>query len=417
MEQNIDYEWLPAKCKKCSNYAHTIAECRRGEIKKVGEEVKGKVENKEKKPAATTYQEKRLIENKQQQQGKEWVIPKKTTPMKVLKTLEKATAETKTQGEECNSFNVLQDLEVGLAENQSKSKAEVSGVGALLETKLRGNKIQEFIDRKFVQWDQYSSPTIEGCILIVWRRSFVRVIVIEENPQYTHCFIKMVGQEHACCITIVYVGDFNALFELEDREGGNVVELSGIQDASNWLAQSNLEPMLKSGSNFTWTNNQEGIKRIYSKIDHIFINEYWFDRFPNSAAHFNWETISDHCACVVSIKVNKAIGAKPFRYFNFWSFHPDFINVVKENWNKPLRCTRMKVVFFKLVRLKHCFKQFNNHVIGYIGKEYEAAKNVYTEAKLNSQAEPSSHILQQQEKEAAERYSLAENMYHSFLSQ
>ncbi|XP_062114133.1 uncharacterized protein LOC133825166 [Humulus lupulus] len=31
VEQGIDYEWLPMKCKHCSGYGHLMAECRKGE--------------------------------------------------------------------------------------------------------------------------------------------------------------------------------------------------------------------------------------------------------------------------------------------------------------------------------------------------------------------------------------------------
>uniref|UniRef100_A0A803PSG8 Endonuclease/exonuclease/phosphatase domain-containing protein n=1 Tax=Cannabis sativa TaxID=3483 RepID=A0A803PSG8_CANSA len=299
------------------------------------------------------------------------------------------------------------------------------------------------MEKKFVDWDYYTSSTVEGRLLIVWRKSFVRVIVIEENAQHTQCYIKMDGQNNACCITFVYgyntneerkqlwsnllklkflvklwliAGDFNALFDLEDREGDIAVTLSDIQDASLWLAQRHLE-LLLTGSNFTWANNQEGHKRIYSKIDHIFANEDWNDSFPNTKAHYSWETISDHNACVVSVKVSEKIRVKPFRYFNFWAYHPEFKNVVMKSWNKPLRCTGMKTLYFKLVRLKHCFKRFNNHVIGDVGKEYEAAKDMLIAAKMNSQADPRNLVLQQQEKEAVDKYCMIENMYHSFLSQ
>ncbi|KAF4384361.1 hypothetical protein F8388_004594 [Cannabis sativa] len=49
MEQNIDYKWLPVKCKSCFNYKHTMAECRKCENKKEKGEGLKKAEIKEKK--------------------------------------------------------------------------------------------------------------------------------------------------------------------------------------------------------------------------------------------------------------------------------------------------------------------------------------------------------------------------------
>ncbi|XP_062089172.1 uncharacterized protein LOC133795731 [Humulus lupulus] len=225
------------------------------------------------------------------------------------------------------------------------------GVGALLETKLKDNKIKEMMMNKFSSWDYYSIPTIEGRLLIIWRKSFVKVIVLAESSQFAHCYVKMSGQEEACCITFVYglnttderkslwvdllnlkfpmkpwllLGDFNEVFNSEDRVGGNPISMNDLTDASLWQAQVHVEALKRSGSNFTWSNNQDGASRIYSRIDHAFANEEWHDIFPNSTIHFAWEAISDHCSCVVAATVSEKIGLKPFRYYNFWVEHPEF---------------------------------------------------------------------------------------------
>uniref|UniRef100_A0A803Q6Q9 Reverse transcriptase domain-containing protein n=1 Tax=Cannabis sativa TaxID=3483 RepID=A0A803Q6Q9_CANSA len=382
--------------------------------------------------------------NKQQQkkEGKEkaankphqdWVVPKNTVSMVAAKQPGdlKEVAESSN-----NTFHLLQ---------QTESRVEQQlGVCCLLETKLKNNKVSEMMVRKFTNWDYYTSTTVENRILVIWRRSFTRVIVVREDPQFLHCYVKMAGYTEAMNITFVYgfntgeerkgiwegiinlkvtsmpwliTGDFNSLFDLEDRKGGKEVTLNDLKDSTEWLAQSHMDRLLKTGSGYTWTNNQDGDKMIYSKIDHTFVNEEWTDNFPKTKAHYRWETISDHCLCVVSTTTNVEIGFKPFKYYNFWADHSEFKDVVIDSWQKPMRSEGMIGMYLKLMRLKHSIKRYNRERVGDIGRNYQEARDLYIKARTQAQDQPHDTTVQQKEKEAALNFNTHEKMYHSFLRQ
>uniref|UniRef100_A0A803PTB7 Reverse transcriptase domain-containing protein n=1 Tax=Cannabis sativa TaxID=3483 RepID=A0A803PTB7_CANSA len=352
LEQRIDYEWLPIKCKNFSGFGHIIADCRKEDMKKKpAANAKLKPGKKHHQPSATGL----LTDSKAEPgdiqrdyshshgntevavQDKEWHIPKKTIQGKIQRN---HGSNTDFQQQVGNAFSALQEQgsreeEEPLLEEQDKQgvvaefcKIKKVGVGAFLETKLKENKIKEMMDNNFVNWDYYSSPTIEGRLLIVWRKSFVRTYVIAESPQMVHCFIQMAGCEDAFCATFIY---------------GDTCE------PSQWLASAHVEPIPHSGSNFTWSNNQDGNSRIYSKIDHALANEYWFDSFPNSKALFSWETISDHCSYTITTTVSNKIG----------------------------------------------------DIIGDIEKSYHAAKDEFLKSKLLAQAHPMELIFLDKEKQAA----------------
>uniref|UniRef100_A0A803QCS0 Uncharacterized protein n=1 Tax=Cannabis sativa TaxID=3483 RepID=A0A803QCS0_CANSA len=147
------------------------------------------------------------------------------------------------------------------------------------------------------------------------------------------------GQEKAFCITFIYgfntlderkslwtdvlslklpmkpwilLHDFNDVFNLEDKTRGNPIQYSDLLDSSQCLAQAHVETLNKTSSTFTWTNYQDSFSRIYSKIDHAFVNDDWGNLFPNSTAHFGWEVISYHYSCVINAKAAVNIGVKPF---------------------------------------------------------------------------------------------------------
>ncbi|XP_062093775.1 uncharacterized protein LOC133799797 [Humulus lupulus] len=259
----------------------------------------------------------------------------------------------------------------------------------------------ELMAHKFTNWDFYSSLVTEGRILIIWRKIFVRLIIIEETNQYVNCFVKMAGQRHAFSATFVYglntveerkrlrqslprltlpakswviLGDFNAIFIVKNRSGGKPISKSELTDSSQWLAGNQVDSIKSTGSFFTWKNNQDGPTRIYSKIDHVFTNEDWLDFFPNSTAVFRWETASNHCSCIVSATSMENMGVKLFRFYNFWTDHQDFKEVVLNSWRKPINGAGLKAIYLKTMRLKHRLKRFNRDNIGDIGVKYQAAK-------------------------------------------
>uniref|UniRef100_A0A803NL63 Uncharacterized protein n=1 Tax=Cannabis sativa TaxID=3483 RepID=A0A803NL63_CANSA len=127
-----------------------------------------------------------------------------------------------------------------------------------------------------------------------------KVIVLAKSSQYVHCYVKMVSHNEADCVTFVYgsnslverkilwddltklkfpiklwiiLGDFNVIFHYEDRIGENLVSKNELEDVNNWINLGLVDLLNKSGSHYTWTNNQVGIDRIYSRIDHAFKNE------------------------------------------------------------------------------------------------------------------------------------------------
>ncbi|XP_062113464.1 uncharacterized protein LOC133824560 [Humulus lupulus] len=202
------------------------------------------------------------------------------------------------------------------------------GFGGFLETKLKNNKVEEMMKNFFLGWHWYNSGSVEGRILLVWKDDIVQVNVIQDMDQLIHCEVKIKGVVQKAYLSIVYgrnsieerkelcsqltlpqasvepwlvVGDFNVIFEFDDRIGGR----------------------MKAES------------RIFSKLNRIFINELWLDFFPESEARVNWDTISDHCYCIIKTVQFKESRIKPFRFYNLWANHKDFRSTVLDSWSKP----------------------------------------------------------------------------------
>ncbi|XP_060965598.1 uncharacterized protein LOC133034519 [Cannabis sativa] len=318
------------------------------------------------------------------------------------------------------------------------------GVGALVETKVKGEKVKDMVTNKMVGWDFYSSPTIEGRLLVIWKKIFARVIVIEESTQYVHCYVKLASHTEAFYVTFVYglngleerkemwkgltnsrflakpwivLGDFNSVINLGDRIGGKSVSRAETEDFNQWLSLGLVDTLKRQGSYFTWSNNQGSQGRIYSRIDHAFKNEEWIDLLPNSVATFSWEEISDHCAIVVSSAVMVEIGVRPFRFYNYWGVHRDFKKLVLESWVKPVAATGLLGVWLKLARLKHVLKAFNHARLGSVEQNFQRAKDKYLEARMKAQEKPGEEDFVEAERVAAEEFHNHEKMLKSYLVQ
>ncbi|XP_062114106.1 uncharacterized protein LOC133825135 [Humulus lupulus] len=252
------------------------------------------------------------------------------------------------------------------------------GIGALIETKLKGDRIRDLMNSSFVGWKFYSSSVVEGCILLIWKAHMMKIEVIQETSQLLHCRVSLVGVNLTYFLSVVYgsnqletrkslwsnlanvqrpvtpwliMGDFNAVFYVDDRLGGRSISVKEMEDARHWLALGEATEMKTLGPKYTWTNKQDGGARIYSKMDRVFSNDSWFDSFPLPVSYVQWDVIYDHCYLLIKQGDFHSRGVKPFQFFNMWAVH--------ENSRK---------LFFIIAYFHASLKkrQLSNHIISYV---------------------------------------------------
>ncbi|XP_062118452.1 uncharacterized protein LOC133832081 [Humulus lupulus] len=344
LEQPIEYEWLPTKCTVCKKLGHTTAVCKHSPtlIKKNSEP------STQPNPVTTTVTEPDATNPVSKNQSKEepteatkqggtqsnpsgskWVTPRKVG-------MKKSVGKPQTEMHR-NSFNILQQT---VSDVCRKNKV---GIGALIETKLKGDRIRDLMKSSFVGWNYYSSTVVEGRILLIWKANMMKIEIIQETPQLLHCRVYFANVNLAYCLSVIYglnqletrkilwsdlanvqrpvtpwliMGDFNAVFYTDDRLGGRSISVKEMEDARHWLALGEATEMKTLGPKYTWTNKQDGGARIYSKLDRVFTNDSWFDSFPLDVSYAQWDVISDHCYLLIKQGDIQSRGVKPFRFFN-----------------------------------------------------------------------------------------------------
>ncbi|KAF9602593.1 hypothetical protein IFM89_030199 [Coptis chinensis] len=130
-----------------------------------------------------------------------------------------------------------------------------------------------------------------------------------------------------------------------EKKGGLQPTNAAMTDFRDAVSHNHLIEASSTGFHFTWTNKQ--------KVG-------WIDSIP---------------------KPKNA----PFRFFNMWTKHPDFLKVVEENWKAPIVGHSLFILAQKLKRLKRKLNHWNKNVFGMLSTNI--AKETTTLKALQQQFE------------------------------
>ncbi|XP_062115116.1 uncharacterized protein LOC133829344 [Humulus lupulus] len=272
------------------------------------------------------------------------------------------------------------------------------GLGAFLETKIKGEKVEDMMRSYFNGWSFYKGIINEGRILLVWKSNILVVDIIQESDQFMHTLIKEVRYNRKYCITFVYgrntiqeryqlwrdlsnlhfpatawllTGDFNSVFNVDDRLGGRPVMAAEVVDAQGWKALGLADELRSIGSHYTWTNNQDG----------------------------------------------GGFGFRPFKFFNMWIDHANFKRTVLESWYKPVQVVGLDRVMVQLKRLARVLRLFNKQQVGDVERNFQIAKENYNRAQIQCQKNPLVAGFQIEEQIACTELTQQYKIYDSYLRQ
>ena len=197
------------------------------------------------------------------------------------------------------------------------------------------------------------------------------------------------------------MGDFNTTRFSSEKSGGNTLNDVAMNDFHECLFSLELANVPFSGPLFTWMNRQAGVNFIARKLDRCLQNECSLDMFPNAFTKVLPPGLSDHCPLVTSLNVNSVPGPKkliPFKFFNFWADHPNFIGLVKEAWSIEVFGTPMFRLTRKLKGVKAILKAFNFRSFGRLHDRVVAAREALTQGQTAVLNNPSNPMLGENEK-------------------
>ncbi|XP_074283051.1 uncharacterized protein LOC141607600 [Silene latifolia] len=98
----------------------------------------------------------------------------------------------------------------------------------------------------------------------------------------------------AASVPWIVLGDFNVVRCPEEKLSPNPPILQEMVSFNSFLSDCQLDDIVCSGCDMTWTNKQESGTRVWSKLDRVLVNPLWLSSFPSSFAHFQEAGLSDH---------------------------------------------------------------------------------------------------------------------------
>ncbi|VFQ95952.1 unnamed protein product [Cuscuta campestris] len=152
-------------------------------------------------------------------------------------------------------------------------------------------------------------------------------------------------------------GYFNTVLKQDEKIGGNPVSWEEVRPFQDCLNLCGLEDLPFEGPRFTWTNNQDYDKRIYSKLDRVLGNINWMCNFDHKV-YFKERGISDHSPMIIQ-KLEQFKVGHHFRFCDMWTLDPQFPLLVADVWDQEHKGYPMYQVIQKLKQLKGPLKKLN----------------------------------------------------------
>ncbi|XP_028095113.1 uncharacterized protein LOC114295119 [Camellia sinensis] len=304
----------------------------------------------------------------------------------------------------------------------------------VLETKIKMENEAKLFEHSFRNWKflSNSQPNLLARIWICWDPNFCDILVVQKSNQFIFvkvtvfesnfnffatfvyaenkhelrlslfCDLKKIAISHANHPSI-FLGDFNAVRFSYEKIGGKEGWCSANDTFNNLVLDSELEDLCYNGCQFTWSNKRGGGNFITSKLDRV-VNERWLTVNPNSYALFLPLGVSDHSPVIVHLGPEEAKLKKPFKFFDFWADHVEFLPRVHGVWRKYIRGSPMFRVCQKLKTLKPILKALNKKEFSEISTRVGVAKDHLLNSQIKLDKDPMNLTLQEEERAAYGRY-------------
>ncbi|CAK8538120.1 unnamed protein product [Lathyrus sativus] len=172
-------------------------------------------------------------------------------------------------------------------------------------------------------------------------------------------------------------GDFNAVKNREERKGISGFNSRDVKELCDFIEEINLVDLPMFGSRFTWFNSKGKSK---SRLDRVLVDHRVIYLFTLKNLVVGDRGISDHRP--VWLKSNFINwGPKPFRTFNCWFYHKDFIPFVTKPWRSyQFTGSFCSILTKKFQALKSDLRIWNLKVFGWLDLNIE--DNIYKFKKL-----------------------------------
>ncbi|KAJ8438642.1 hypothetical protein Cgig2_016388 [Carnegiea gigantea] len=420
IRQQVQFEWKPTKCTHCHMLGHTNDICK-----------KKKEVRKEWRP---------IIQGVSATQNITSTLPQRETPVRhnslpsssaqdqeIHKEVRKNDTPT-TPMDNIASWNI-RGLNWPNKQEDVKMFPHSNKIGlvGLLEIKIKEKNIQKVASNLFPSWRWIHNFHLNsrGRIWVAWRPSTYQIKLIRMSEQLIHCEVTQLSTNKHFYLSMIYglnheqqreslwndlmdisssidrawclMGDFNTLRFKEDRIGGNEVQDSDIRELATLLDACEIHDLKSSGAYYSWMN-----KTIWSRIDHVFLNDLWYDSFDYTHSSYLPNSLSDHTPILLQFPSSPR-PPSVFQYCDMWSKHKEFNNIILSHKDVITRSPMLSLCGL-LKRFRHPLRSLHRDNFSDLRNQQVRARNTLESLQELHHQHSNNNSMAYQEKEAWERY-------------
>ncbi|GFY83129.1 hypothetical protein Acr_02g0013690 [Actinidia rufa] len=403
--QYIYYENLPKYCTNCAIMGHSVGSC------KVLESIQEKKAMEKKKQAMGQTAETGQEANKGEHS--EWVTKKgRSVKGQKFKLMSRNQGEVGVQGrvqgsDEVPNNQAGSEIRGGKGVELSKETTtpEIGQTSSGLnqpspKTKIKRQSMLGIVKKKFRSWqttDNFQQDPNgripNGRIMILWQEDRVSLEVKESSAQVVgrrQLWDNLSKFNSTVDLPWLLMGDFNNVLNSEEKTNGLPVSPYEMRDFQRCCYELSISDLRHTGLHYTWTNNS-----VWSKLDRAMVNIRWVQEGLKAVANFGLPgKCSDHSPCVVTMFDIKDEGARPFKFFNMWAQHFDFLDIVSRVWGLQVHGTEMYKLCRKLKALKLPLKELNKLHFSHLSARAAAAEEDLLQCQQMLHDNPRDELLQ-----------------------
>ncbi|KAL0300440.1 UNVERIFIED_CONTAM: hypothetical protein Scaly_3046100 [Sesamum calycinum] len=320
---DIEYEWLPQRCKDCQSLGHTAAYC-----------------------------------------------PETKKPVNDPSMISAAAWNVR------GLNGIAHQKSVG----QLVGEFQVQFLG-LLETRVRAPNAQIIQKSTLPTWRWFVDYNDPGSrIWLAWCEEEVEVNILAVDKQFIHCDMTNKKEHTKCLITVLYgdneltgrrelwhgilqlsrtitdepwlvMGDFNAVIDDSEVSGYAADTRVSMAEFLECITESELNHLPFTGAHFTWHNCSDGGRSLWKRLDRMLVNEAWLVKWPQSKYVSANPRTSDHSPLILQGQ-DRRMDNYIFRFENYMTKMQGFQRLIEDHWSHNVRGTAMYKLTGKLKYMK-----------------------------------------------------------------
>ncbi|XP_075089930.1 uncharacterized protein LOC142171470 [Nicotiana tabacum] len=159
-------------------------------------------------------------------------------------------------------------------------------------------------------------------------------------------------------------GDFKIILDPDEKKGGNPHRMHRSFEFSSCMDNCEVADLGFVSPKFTWYNNWKARKRIWKRLDRVFVNDLWSQIFQSNMVRHLARTGSDHRPLLIKCQKYLQACIKYFKFLDFWVEQPSFMKLVEEVWSIHIPGNSMWRLQQKLKLLGNELTQWSKEDVG-----------------------------------------------------